>query len=595
MPRRGAGLAAVVITAVAGLFALAGSAVAATPTVTEFSTGLDGDARIEGITAASDGKLWFADDGNFTAGSINPFNQIISEIPSGPLFKVVGITNGSDGNVYYARTEEQNSVGGIIPATGDIRNTYLGAGNVVWPFIPVTGPEGNVWTTEPRDPAVTTGNDKLGVSTPRVDTNMAPPSGGPIYFLEPELTGNADPQGIAAGPTDTSNNPGEALWVAEFTANKIARVQPVFTAGGEATLLTEYTGLSSGAHPEGVALGPDGNIWFTEFSAGKVGRLTPPSTLGGAPEIQEFPLPNPASQPWGIAAGPDGNLWIAELTGKIARMTTGGAVTGEFPTQNGGPRYITAGPDGNMWFGESGDNTVGRITTGLDRPAFRNTSAIPIPLSGAPNSPASINVSGLQGTVTDVNVRLTGISHTFPDDMDVILQSPTGRTALIMSDVGSAVSSRATNKASYPADGITLTLDDQATRRLSNTDPLVSGIYRPTNIIDPSEGTTEGDSPGPSSANFPSALGTFKGQSANGTWKLWVDDDNLGMKDIGGKVYGGWGLNITTTGPPVQPPPQGTPPTTNTAVQTPAKKKCKKKKGKKAAAAKKKCKKKKGK
>ena len=314
MPRRGAGIAVAVVTALTGLFAMAGSASAATPTVTEFSTGLDSDARIEGITAASDGKLWFADQGNLTAGSINPFNQIISEIPGGDFFKVVGITNGSDGNVYYARTEEQNSVGGIIPATGAFRNTYLGGGNVAWPFIPVTGPEGNVWTTEPRDPAVTTGNDKLGVATPRVDTNMAAPNGGPILFLEPTLTGNADPQGIAAGPTDTSNNPDEALWVAEFTANKIARVQPVFTAGGEATVLTEYTGLSSGAHPEGVALGPDGNIWFTEFSVGKVGRLTPPSTLGGAPDIQEFPLPHPASQPWGIAAGPDGNLWIAECS-----------------------------------------------------------------------------------------------------------------------------------------------------------------------------------------------------------------------------------------------------------------------------------------
>ena len=555
--------------------------------MTEFSTGLDADARIEGITAASDGKLWFADDGNLTAGSINPFNQIISEIPGDGLFKIVGITNGSDGNVYFTRTEEQSTIGGIIPATGAARNTFLGGGNLAWPFIPVTGPEGNVWTTEPRDPAVTTGNDKLGVSTPRVDTNMAPPNGGPIYFLEPTLTGNADPQGIAAGPTDTSDNPGEALWVAEFTANKIARVQPVFTAGGEGAVVTEYTGLSSGAGPEGVALGPDGNIWFTEFNTGKVGRLTPPSTLGGAPDIQEFSLPTANSQPWGIAAGPDGNLWIAELTGKIARMTPTGAAT-EFPVQNGAPRYITAGPDGNMWFGESTDNTVGRITTGLDQPAFRNINAIPIPLVGAPNTPAQINVSGLQGTATDVNVRLTGISHTFPDDLDVILQSPSGKAALIMSDVGSAVSSRTTDKASYPADGITLTLDDQGPRSLSDTNPLVSGIFKPTNVTDSQEGLNEGDFPGPSNVNFPTALTSFNGESPNGTWKLWLDDDALGSKDIGGKLYGGWGLDISTTGPP--PVTGGNPPATSNPAPV-LKKKCKKK-GKKAAAAKK-CKKKK--
>jgi streptogramin lyase len=556
---------------------------AATPTVTEFDTPDNG--QIWGITAASDGRLWFADQGNNTAGSINPFNQIVSEVSPNITNSMVGMANGPDGNVYFGVTNPFNSIGGIIPATGANRSTYLGAGNQAWPFVPVTGPEGNIWTTEPRDPALTTGNDKVSISTPRVDTTKTAPDGGPIVFGEPSLTGNADPQGIAAGPTDTSNNPSEALWVAEFSAHKIARLQPVFFGSSEGAIVKEYGGLSTTAQPEGIALGPDGNIWFTEYNLGKVGRLIPPSTLDGAPTIDEFSLPGGAgTQPWGIAAGPDGNLWIAESgTAKIARMTTSGAVTGEFPTTNASPEYITAGADGNLWFGEINDNTVGRITTGLDQPAFRNTSAVPIPLVGAPSTPASTNVSGLQGTITDVNVRLTGISHTFPDDMDVILQSPTGKTALIMSDVGSAVGSRATNKTSYPADGITLTLDDQAARSLSDTNPLVSGIYKPTNIIDPDEGTTEGDAPGPFSTSFPSALSTFNGESANGTWKLWVDDDNLNVKDIAGKIYGGWGLDIRTTGPPPQPATQPAP--AGGAAGAVAKK-CKKK-GKKASTAKK--------
>jgi len=603
VPRRGAGLATAVITAVAGLFAMAGSALAATPTVTEFSTGIPEGARLVGITAASDGKVWFADPGNATAGSINPFNQITSEIASANLFEIAGVTNGSDGNVYYGRTNVYNTVGGIIPATGVIRDTYLGAGNQFWPFIPATGPEGNIWVTDPRD-ATTTGNDNVGFATPRVDTGLSPPDGGPLFQGGVDLTGNADPQAIAAGPADTSSNPGQALWVAEFSTNKIARLTPFFSAGGEGADVKEFTGLSAGAHPTGIALGPDGNIWFSEYDAGKVGRLIPPSTAAGSPDIDEFPIPTAGSHPWGIAAGPDGNLWIAESSaGKVARMTTSGVVTGEFPAQNGSPFFITAGADGNMWFSEGTENTVGRITTGLDRPAFRNTSAIPIPLVGAPASPATVNVSGRQGTITDVNVRLTGISHTFPDDLDVILQSPTGRTALIMSDVGSAVSSRATNKTSYPADGITLTLDDQASRSLSDTDRLVSGIFKPTNIIDPSEGTTEGDAPGPSSTNFPSALSTFNGANPNGTWKLWVDDDNLNMKDTAGKVYGGWGLDLKTTGPPKTPQTPQTPQTPDTPVTpvtpnvvapaAPVKKKCKKKKKKsKKAATAKKCKKK---
>ncbi len=522
---------------------------AATPTVTEFDTPVNGN--IWGITAASDGRLWFADQGNDTAGSIDPISQIVSEVSPAISNSMVGMANGPDGNVYFGVTDPFNSIGGIIPATGANRATYLGAGNQAWPFVPVTGPEGNIWTTEPRDPALTTGNDKVSISTPRVDTTKTAPDGGPIVNLETPLTGNADPQGIAAGPTDTSNNPGDGLWVAEFSANKIARLTPQFSAGGEANAdVKEYTGLSSSAHPEGIALGPDGNIWFTEYGVGKVGRLIPPSTAAGAPTITEFALPGGAGTfPWGIAAGPDGNLWIAESgTAKIARMTTSGTVTGEYATTHASPEYITAGADGNLWFGEINDNTVGRVTTGLDQPAFANTSAIPIPLVGAPSTPASIDVSGLQGSITDVNLRLTGISHTFPDDMDVILESPTGQTAMIMSDVGSGVSSQTSGtKQSYPADGITLTLDDQASRSLSNTDPLVSGMFKPTNVTDPNESTTEGNSPGPFGTSFPSALSTFNGDDPNGTWKLWVNDDNLNAKDTAGKIYGGWGLDISTT------------------------------------------------
>ena len=206
------------------------------------------------------------------------------------------------------------------PATGANRSTYLGAGNQAWPFVPVTGPEGNIWTTEPRDPAVTTGNDKLSISTPRVDTSMSPPAGGPIYFLEPTLTGNADPQGIAAGPTDTSNNPGEALWVAEFTANKIARVTRYSPRAARERWSPSTRGLSTRRRPQGIALGLTATSGSPSTALGKVGRLTLPSTLDGAPDIDEFSLPTANSQPWGIASGPDGNLWIAEsATGKVAQ------------------------------------------------------------------------------------------------------------------------------------------------------------------------------------------------------------------------------------------------------------------------------------
>jgi hypothetical protein len=267
-------------------------------------------------------------------------------------------------------------------------------------------------------------------------------------------------------------------------------------------------------------------------------------------------------------------------------MTTSGVVTGEFPTQNGSPFFITAGADGNMWFSEGTENTVGRITTGLDPPAFRNTNQIAVATSGqsgpAATYPSTVDVSGLQGTITKVTARVTGISHTFPDDLDILLQGPQGQNVMLASDAGSPGGST-----SYPADGITLTFDQAAARSLSDHDPLVSGIYKPTNNAPGTGATTELTSPAPSPP-YGTSLSGFNGSDPNGEWKLFVLDDNTesAPNTNVGKIYGGWGLDISTTGPPAAPPAGGQPP-----AATP-KKKCKKKKKPKKAAAAKKCKKK---
>jgi hypothetical protein len=52
--------------------------------------------------------------------------------------------------------------------------------------------------------------------------------------------------------------------------------------------------------------------------------------------------------------------------------------------------------------------------------------------------PSEINVQGLGGTITDVNVTLNGFSHGFPDDVavQVVSPGPTGKSVRRMSDVG---------------------------------------------------------------------------------------------------------------------------------------------------------------
>ena len=226
-----------------------------------------------------------------------------------------------------------------------------------------------------------------------------------------------------------------------------------------------------------------------------------------------------------------------------------------------------------MWFGDL-LGAVGRITTALDPPAFRDTNSITIPSVGTTNPPPTVNVSGLQGTVTGITARLTGISHTFPDDLNVLLQGPQGQTVMLASDVGSAVSSRQGDlggtKKSYPADGITLNFTDAAPRRLSDTDPLVSGFYKPTNITDPNEGgPPEMDSPG-TAHRYDHPLLDLDERVQRNQSQRHVDpvDHRRPFGRTRAKIYGGWGLDITTTGPPAT---QAPPATVGTVASAPRK------------------------
>jgi len=85
-----------------------------------------------------------------------------------------------------------------------------------------------------------------------------------------------------------------------------------------------------------------------------------------------------------------------------------------------------------------------------------------------------------------ITVTLTALSHTFPDDIDIILVAPGGQKAYVMSDVGggttsSASTSRSTNNAAtaFGAGEITWAPISRATGYGSDIlpDPAPSGPY----------------------------------------------------------------------------------------------------------------------
>jgi subtilisin-like proprotein convertase family protein len=180
--------------------------------------------------------------------------------------------------------------------------------------------------------------------------------------------------------------------------------------------------------------------------------------------------------------------------------------------------------------------------------AFSNGTDIAIPDSGNANPyPSSINVSGLQGIVGKATVTITNLTHTFPDDIDILLSGPGGQAVVLMSDAG--IDNDVTN--------VTLTFDDAAAANLPDSGQIVSGAFRPSNFEAP---VNEWPGPAPA-APYGSTLGTFTGIDPNGTWNLWIVDDFA--QDVG--AIDSWTLNLD--GPvlaPGTPPPPPPPPPTDT-------------------------------
>jgi subtilisin-like proprotein convertase family protein len=184
---------------------------------------------------------------------------------------------------------------------------------------------------------------------------------------------------------------------------------------------------------------------------------------------------------------------------------------------------------GTGYIGGSPGTATGTIVSEETLPIFSNPNPITIPSSGTSTPyPSTINVSGLSGNINSLKVTLTNLSHTFPDDIDVLLVGPTGTKALLMSDVGG----------SSGVNNVTLTFDPTATSSLPDSGLITSGSYKATDV-----GTGDiFNAPAPGGP-YGTDFSVFNNTNPNGTWSLYVMDDMGG--DVG-TIAGGWSLNIGT-------------------------------------------------
>lgn len=157
-----------------------------------------------------------------------------------------------------------------------------------------------------------------------------------------------------------------------------------------------------------------------------------------------------------------------------------------------------------------------------------NTNTSPIAIADGKTNTTTINVSGVTGTVTKVTVKLDGLTHTYPDDIDVVLVGPGGQKVMLMSDMGG----------STDISNVVLTFSDSAASALPDSSKLLTGTYKPGNV-----GPENLPAPSPAGP-YGTSLGAFNGLNPNGAWRLYVADD--AGADIG-SIARGWSLTFTTS------------------------------------------------
>lgn len=162
----------------------------------------------------------------------------------------------------------------------------------------------------------------------------------------------------------------------------------------------------------------------------------------------------------------------------------------------------------------AGGWTLGYVTI-LERNSTQQNIAVPADVVNGTAGPAAIYPitfdlndlpAGVPVALAQIDVRMT---HTFPDDVRLALQSPSGTTVMLMANVGGGIDI---------APGSLLEFQDTGAVMPDNG-PITSGEWRPSSVL-----VNTLLPPAPQGPYAPT-LAAFNGEPVRGTWRLWAMDD----------------------------------------------------------------------
>jgi CubicO group peptidase (beta-lactamase class C family)/streptogramin lyase len=346
------------------------------------------DSAPLGVTATSDGKIWFTESasaggkiGQFSSSTGSFNEELLPTIQGRPQ----GITVGPDGNLWFTELGlasgpgtdgAPSQIGELKVSTGAI-SEYPTPTVLSGPKAIVSGPDGNLYFTEYQETRSSQGTSyrsAIGV----VDLSGSTPTISELTVPDDQ----DNPSGIALGADGN-------IWFTARNTNHIVRLD---LANNTFTSFLIPTALSG---PLGITSGPDGALWFTEIGANQLGSILPvavttsaaitvpsdatvtlPSKMTFGPgstisagtllpvgTFEEYTLPAGGTGPDGITATSDGHLWCTLNTSDGVLdldPSTGGTTLYPSVDHPGEPSGIVAS-NGLIWFDDTEANTLDAV------------------------------------------------------------------------------------------------------------------------------------------------------------------------------------------------------------------------------------------
>ena len=225
--------------------------------------------------------------------------------------------------------------------------------------------------------------------------------------------------------------------------------------------------LLGGPIPDPVVFGQNVSYTLTVSNRGPNGATS---------VVLSDPLPPGTTFASATVAGGSCSVAAGVVTCQLPNLAVGSATSATITITPGSIGRITHAPTVTTDEVDltPADNTFAQLTTVALVSNFDNSPQINVASNGVANPyPANISVSGLTSAVYLVSVTISNLQHSSPDDLDLLLLSPSGQSVLLMSDVGGNTS----------VSGVTLQFDDRAPTAVPDSGPLVSGTFRPANYV----------------------------------------------------------------------------------------------------------------